>query len=64
MLNQPLGACIFSSISAVLRQSLGVWDYISINDYINIATGRMYQDSHWAYGFYNFRDRNATGRIQ
>ena len=32
--------------------------------YINIATGRTYRDSHWAYEFYNFRDCNATGRIQ
>ena len=31
VLNQPLGACIFSSIWAVLRQPLGVWVYICIN---------------------------------
>ena len=31
MLIQPPGACIFSSISAVLRQPLGVWVYIYIN---------------------------------
>ena len=31
VLIQPLGACIFSSISAVLRQPLGVWVYIYIN---------------------------------
>ena len=30
MLIQPLGACTFSSISAVLREPLGVWVYIYI----------------------------------
>ena len=30
VLIQPLGACIFSSISAVLRQPLGVWVYINM----------------------------------
>ena len=62
VLNQPLGACIFSSIWAVLRQPLGVWVYIYINmtililplgAWIEIATGLM-----------SLRDLNATGRIQ
>ena len=50
VLIQPLGACIFSSISAVLRQPLGAWVYIYINMTIlilplgvsiEIATGLM-----------------------
>ena len=48
LLIQPLSACIFSSISAVLRQPLGVWVYISgtilnlpLGVCIEIATGRM-----------------------
>ena len=80
MLIQPPGACIFSSISAVLRQPLGVWVYTSrttlilplsvcveftisgtvlilplgvyiSRDCIDIASGRVYWDSHWACRF-------------
>ena len=50
MLIQPLGACTFSSISAVLRQPMGVWVYIS-RDCINIAIGCVYWGSNWAYKF-------------
>ena len=34
-------------------------------DYINIATGRVYSDSHWAYELYNFIDciDITTGRL-
>ena len=50
VLNLPQGACIFSSIWAVLRQPLGVWIYVHINmtililplgTCIEIATGLM-----------------------
>ena len=48
VLIKPLGAGIFSSISAVLRQPLGVWVYISrtisilpLGVCIEIATGLM-----------------------
>ena len=62
VLIQSLGACVFSSISAVLREPPGVWVYIYINmtililplgAWIEIATGLM-----------SLRDLNATGRIQ
>ena len=48
VLTQPLGACIFSSLSAVLRQPMGVWVYISriililrLGVCTEIATGLM-----------------------
>ena len=46
--------------TATGRMGLYLYQY----DYINIATGRMYWDNHWAYEFNSFRDLNTTGRIQ
>ena len=50
VLIQPLGACIFSSISQVLRQPLDVWVHI-YRTILILQLGVCIKDSHWAYEF-------------
>ena len=70
MLIQSLVECIFSSISAVLRQPLGVWVYIYINKTILILPlGAcieifIFDFDFIYYDFYNFRERCVTWHIQ
>ena len=61
VLIQPSGTCILSSISAVLRQLLGVWVYIYINMTILILPlGICILGSTMPLGVYN---ETATGRM-
>ena len=51
---------IFLSSSVIETAAGRMVLHLYYYDYVNIATGHLYQDSHWAYEFYNFSDRNAV----
>ena len=71
VLIQLLGACIFSSISAVLRQLLVLWVYIYINVTIfilplgvsiEIAPGLMSFTISWTVMLLGIYNETVTGR--